>query len=104
MRMSQGNDGWGAFSRDWAQLVIAKLESLEERQGRLEDTSSALRVEIARLNILVELWPKLERRVDHIETRLRSVEGDSSRAKGIAAALGAVAGLLVTLISRWWVP
>lgn len=103
---ARGSDNWGTLSREWAQLVIAKLDALEERQARLEQTSTAMRVEIARLNVLVELWPKLERRVDHVEKRIGEVEREVSRAKGIAAAIGAGAGFAAAALKQvgaWWV-
>lgn len=105
--MAEHGDGWGTMSREWATLVIAKLEALEERHDRLEQTSTAMRLEIGRLNVLVELWPKLERRVEAVEKRVGEVERDVSRAKAIAAAIGAGAGMAAAFLkqigSAWWI-
>lgn len=91
---------WGPFSREWCQLVISKLESVEERVGKLEELSTQSRIELARLGMNMGSGEKVESRIKGVETRVRVLELDSSRAKGIAAALGAVAGFVVAFAKQ----
>jgi len=76
-------------------------------EGRMDGAVQELRRGLADLQLAWTEWKRMDEQWrGEVDARLRNVEREHERAKGVALALGAVGGTVVAIlrlvIGRWW--
>lgn len=81
------------------------LNELSVRQARIEEAVVSLRVGMVKIEAVLETTHRLEDLSEKFDTRLRDLELDMSRLKGMSFVLGALAGagstVIVRVIAQW---
>lgn len=100
-----GMSGMEEAQKRLVETLEKALGDLAQRQARIEEAIVGLRVGMVKIETVLETAHRLETATGKLEGRLRDLELDMSRLKGMSFVLGAVAGagstLIVRVLSQW---